>query len=163
MEERLDQGLETFDGEVVFQAARIDLAIDAEHEPFLVFVEGDIVLDGRFFAGVRIDVEEALDHLVPFHRLRDDLGDVFRLHLKVADPLGILDDNGPLLTETVAPRPPEGHLAGEPLTLDLLLYRSGNLPAARGMAGAAGAKGEAGLGRIPLGEDLLAEDVKFGW
>ncbi len=162
LEERLDQSLVPVGGEVVFQAFRVDLSVGAEDEPFLVLIEGDIVFDGRFLAGVRIDVEQALHDPVSFYRLGNDLGDVFRLHLEVADPLRINDDDGPLLAETVTTGSPEDDIGCDPLFFEFLFDRSGNLSAAGGVTGTAGTERNVGLIGIPLGKNLLAESFQFG-
>src|SRR6266567_3536691 len=148
--EHLRQGLIATDGEVVFKAFRIDLSVEAENEAFLILVEWNVVLKGCFFACVRINIEQTIDNFLLFKGMRDDLADVFRLHLEVADPLWVDHDDWTLLAEPVASGSPEIYLGFEPVVFQFL-YNSGcNFLTAGSMTGTTGAERNTGLLLVPF-------------
>ena len=71
----------------------------------LMPVKGDVVFVGDLFAGGRVDVEQALDDLLFLYRLGDNLGNVLRVDLEIADFLGVDHHDGAPLAKSGAPGP----------------------------------------------------------
>ena len=78
----------------------------ADQDAHLVLVERHLVHVHRLFAGGRIAVDQAIDHLA-LERARDDFRHVFGLDLEVADIAGPDDDVRPLVAVAVAAGDPE--------------------------------------------------------
>ncbi len=90
------------DGQVVVDALRIDTAVGAEDDALLVLVEGDLRFVDDLFVGGRVGIEQTLDDLLLLYGLGDDLGNILRLYLEIADLLRADDDDRTPLAEPVA-------------------------------------------------------------
>ena len=135
-------------GQVVVQGIGIDLAVQAQHDPLLQRVEGDVRLERERFAGDRMLVEQALDDPVTDNAGLDDLLDVLGLETRVEDTLGPEDHDRPLLAEAVAAGLDHRHLVGEAALGQRLVDGLAQRDAAGGMTGRAGADADLGLGVV---------------
>ena len=111
--EGLPQGAVAADGEVVLQALRIDLAVQAEDQAGLLLVEGDVILVDDLLARGGIDVEQPVDDLPLQDGLVDDLACVREPDPLVEDLLRGDDDHRAPLAEAMAAGGPEVDLVGE--------------------------------------------------
>jgi hypothetical protein len=64
----------------------------------------------RYLFPILTLVEEMPHKFTLDHGCRDNIGNVLRFYMKVADPLGEDDYDRPSLTKTVTPRTPEFYL-----------------------------------------------------
>jgi hypothetical protein len=140
---------------------RVNPNVVFEQNPFLIFIERNVLGTAYAFSGCFVQLEQAAYQLIAEHAFCQDLSDILHLRADVADPFGFDDNQGAAFAEAMAAGPPDRDPMPDSLLVHLLFESIGNFFGAISAAPRAAADRDAERFCVALEDELFSELYQF--